>query len=226
MRVCRSYPVFTGVCVCVWWLLKHREFDSIDDFDDTLPTSCDPKDFFKASRWALQECVWCLSSNALPQGRAQGEPRPPVLRPDIHVMRQVPLRSARPAEPLTPRSLTRCARPSPRGPPGLRPRLPPQRALVRGGPGAGAGRRDHGLGRREQVLRLLVRTIGIRVNTWSVEVCWNVQWLVRALTRKAPSAEGGDMSRRSGTLGLSGPIRISVKGSSRRLASRKNTFKS
>lgn len=26
---------------------KRREFDSTDEFDDTLPTGCDPADFFK-----------------------------------------------------------------------------------------------------------------------------------------------------------------------------------
>lgn len=28
---------------------KRREFDSTDDFDDTLPVDCAPEDFFKAS---------------------------------------------------------------------------------------------------------------------------------------------------------------------------------
>lgn len=29
---------------------KRREFDSVDDFDDTLPADCAPADFFKARR--------------------------------------------------------------------------------------------------------------------------------------------------------------------------------
>ena len=29
---------------------RRREFDSVDDFDDTLPVDCAPKDFFKARR--------------------------------------------------------------------------------------------------------------------------------------------------------------------------------
>jgi curved DNA-binding protein CbpA len=32
---------------------KRREYDSTDEFDDTLPTGCDPADFFKVGwgRW-------------------------------------------------------------------------------------------------------------------------------------------------------------------------------
>lgn len=29
---------------------KRREYDSTDEFDDTLPSGCDPADFFKARR--------------------------------------------------------------------------------------------------------------------------------------------------------------------------------
>jgi hypothetical protein len=29
---------------------KRREYDSTDEFDDTLPTGCDPADFFKVGR--------------------------------------------------------------------------------------------------------------------------------------------------------------------------------
>ena len=29
---------------------KRREYDSTDEFDDTLPTSCNPADFFKVCR--------------------------------------------------------------------------------------------------------------------------------------------------------------------------------
>ena len=41
---------------------RRREFDSTDEFDDTLPTGCDPADFFKAS----------YSAGGLPAHRPDG----------------------------------------------------------------------------------------------------------------------------------------------------------
>jgi len=32
---------------------KRREYDSTDEFDDTLPTGCDPADFFKVGGWGV-----------------------------------------------------------------------------------------------------------------------------------------------------------------------------
>lgn len=46
-------------------LTRRREYDSTDEFDDTLPTGCDPADFFKVGRqrrscactgWPQQRC--------------------------------------------------------------------------------------------------------------------------------------------------------------------------
>lgn len=40
---------------------KRREFDSIDEFDDTLPESCAPADFFKVHLRSRSASAWLRS---------------------------------------------------------------------------------------------------------------------------------------------------------------------
>ena len=48
---------------------RRREFDSTDDFDDTLPVDCAPKDFFKACAWCPSWCSWgCINLNFISPG--------------------------------------------------------------------------------------------------------------------------------------------------------------
>lgn len=37
---------------------KRREYDSTDEFDDTLPTGCDAADFFKVRHWSARGWGW------------------------------------------------------------------------------------------------------------------------------------------------------------------------
>ncbi|KAG2484576.1 hypothetical protein HYH03_016619 [Edaphochlamys debaryana] len=46
---------------------KRREFDSTDEFDDTLPSSCDPKDFFKVFGPAFRRNARWSSATPVPE---------------------------------------------------------------------------------------------------------------------------------------------------------------
>lgn len=55
----RALPYLAPTCsICAIAPLQRREYDSTDDFDDSLPTECLPADFYKVSLWVAQ--VPCL----------------------------------------------------------------------------------------------------------------------------------------------------------------------